>query len=101
MKPSEERIEVELAIDGNDELAVEDEPRLGHRFELRDDLGEVATQRSVVPTAEIHRVFVTERDAAEAVPLGLVEAPGGQRALQAGEHRRDGRLHHPFVANGT
>ena len=58
-------------------------------------LREVAGQGPVVAAAELDLVAVAEHDAAEAVPLRLVEQPGVARHLvdRLGQHGPDGRHH--------
>ena len=69
-----QRVEVEAALVGDDELAVEHDP-IGQLFEQRlAQLGEVAQQRLLVARLQIEVVAVAEHDAAEAVPLRLVRA---------------------------
>ena len=64
---------------GDDDLAVDDALLGQVRLDRLDDLGEVAGQRPLVAAAELDLVAVAEDDAAEAVPLGLVEtsSPAG------------------------
>ena len=56
-----------------------------------DHLGEVAGQRLLVAAGQLHLVAVAEDDAAEAVPLGLVEqtSPLGDLLDRLGEHRAE------------
>src|SRR5918911_2161809 len=87
MKPREERLEVV-----RQELAVEDEARLLEPEQRLDDLGEVARERALVAAPQVELVAVPEGEAAEAVPLGLVEvAVERQLACQPRQHRRDRR----------
>ena len=69
------RVEVEpvpVAV-GHDDLAVDDAP-LGERVEQhRDQLREVAVERALVAAGQLDLVAVAEHDAAEAVPLRLVQ----------------------------
>src|SRR5918911_461301 len=98
MKPREERLEVV-----RQELAVEDEARLLEPEQRLDDLGEVARERALVAAPQVELVAVPEGEAAEAVPLGLVEvAVERQLACQPRQHRRDRRRdRHPVVFSAT
>ena len=90
-----QRVEVEAAFVGDDELAVEHDP-VGELFEQRlAQLGEVAQQRLLVARLEIEVVAVAEHDAAEAVPLRLVADVARRRQLtrELGEHRLERRTH--------
>ena len=72
-----------------------------------DQLGEVAGERPLVAAAQLDLVAVAEHDAAESVPLRLVdEAVGpGQLAGQLGQHGRDrghdGEIHRPTLPQRT
>ena len=76
-----QRVEVEAAlVVAIDELAVEHD-LIGQLREQRlAQLGEVAQQRLLVAALEIEVVAVAEHDAAEAVPLRLVEHVGRRAA---------------------
>src|SRR2546421_3651814 len=104
-----QEIEVETLLGGDHDLAVEHRA-LGERAaQLLDELGEVPVERALVAAAELDLVAVAEHDAAEAVPLRLVEHPvaGRELADELGQHRRHRRggpgLHHPpaKTAGGT
>ena len=89
MDPLQQRLEVQPVAARDDDLAV-DHALLGQvRLHRGDDLGEVAGQRPLVAAAELDLVAVAEDDAAEAVPLRLVEQPvaGGQLGRGLGQHR--------------
>ena len=80
---------------GHDDLAVDD-ASLGQRVEqLRDQLREVAVERALVAARQLDLVAVTEDDAAEAVPLRLVEQAVSRRdrPRQLRQHRQDRRHH--------
>jgi hypothetical protein len=88
----EERLEVEAGAARDDQLAVEHEARLGRREQRLDDLGEVARQRTLVATAQVDAVAVTEGEAAESIPLRFVHvAVERQLAREPRQHRRDRR----------
>ena len=95
MDPLQQRVEVEAAAVavGHHDLAVDDAP-VGQSLEERlEQLGEVAVERPLVAAGELDLVAVAEHDAAEAVPLRLVQPPVAGRDL-AGElrqHRLDRR----------
>ena len=66
-------VEVEPVLGDDHDLAVDHAP-LGQRaLQQVDQLGEVAGERPVVARPELELVAVAEHDAAEAVPLRLVE----------------------------
>jgi hypothetical protein len=93
MQASEQRREVEAAACRHHDLAVEH--RVGRRQVEQglDQLREVARERPVVATAQIHTARRPERQAAKAIPLRLVrEAVDRQLAGEPSEHRRHGRL---------
>jgi hypothetical protein len=88
----QQRLEVEADLAGDDDLAVDDAPGRQVGAHGLDDLREVARQRPLVAAAELDLVAVLEDDAAEAVPLRLVEVvPVGDVGDRLGEHRLDGR----------
>jgi hypothetical protein len=62
-------------------------------LERVDDLRKVPRERAIVSTAEVHVVTVAEREAAEPVPLRLIEVavPLRKRRGEAREHRLDRR----------
>lgn len=87
-----ERVEVESTRRDQDQLAV-DNTAAGQRLpERADDLGEVPLQGSLVPAAQGDLVTVPEDNAAEPVPLGLVQQPDTFRDFVGGlgEHRLHG-----------
>src|ERR1700678_4269074 len=89
-----ERLEVETARSGDDDLAVEHAALRKLLFEHRDQLGEVTVERFGVAALDQHLVAVAKHQRAKAVPLGL-EAPGiagGNFGDAFGEHRKHGRL---------
>ena len=88
-----EGVEVEPAGPGDDDLAVQHAARRELASQRLDELGEVAGERLLVAAAEGDVVAVAEDDAAEAVPLGLVEEPRLARQLagELGQHGCDGR----------
>ena len=84
MQPLEQRDEVAP----DDELAVEEEAVRRELEQRLGDLGEVAPERTTVPAAKINGGSVAGRQAAEAVPLRLVEQAVTDRELtdEASEH---------------
>jgi hypothetical protein len=73
----------------HDQLHVD---RAAHRelvLRLLDDLREVPGHGLPAPAGQLHLVAVTEHDAAEAVPLGLVRHPvrDGDLGYRLGQHR--------------
>jgi hypothetical protein len=91
----QQRLEVELVAGRDDDLRV-------HHAALRQlllhrghDLGEVAGHRPLVAAAQLDLVAVAEDDAAEAVPLRLVEeaGAGGHVLHRLGQHRGHRRHH--------
>jgi hypothetical protein len=88
-----ERVEVEPAFVGDDELAVEDDALrklLQHRLA---QLREVAQQRALVARLQVELVAGAEHDAAETVPLRFVRhvAAGRELARELREHRFERR----------
>jgi hypothetical protein len=87
MNPLAERVEVlAAAVIEQDDLPVHDVPT-GREGEF----GEIAGERLAVARLQDHLALVDERDAAEAVPLGLIHPllPLGQRLRRPGELRHD------------
>ena len=84
-----QRVEVEAGRAGDHELGVDHAPLGQGGAERVDQLGEVARQRALVAAAQLHLVAVAEHDAAEAVPLRLVEpaVAFGEGVGGLGEHR--------------
>src|SRR5512132_296175 len=88
-----ETVEVEALLGGDHDLAVQHRA-LGQRAtEVLDELGEVPVERALVAAPELDLVAVAEHDAAEAIPLRLVEQPvaGREIANELREHRRHRR----------
>ena len=94
-----QRLEVEPALAGQDDLAVDHRALRQRGAELGDHLGEVAVQGLAVAAVDAQRVTVAEDDGAEAVPLGFVgpALAAGDVELQLGQHgadrRGDGQRH--------
>src|SRR5262249_9526709 len=91
-----ERVEVDAARVGDDELAVEHDALGQLRQERFAQLREVAQQRLLVARLEGEVVAVAEHDAAKAVPLRLVEdigTFGRELARELGKHRLERRLY--------
>ena len=80
---------------GDDDLAVDHAALERVGLHGRHDLGEVAGERALVAAAQLDLVAVPEDDAAEAVPLGLVErvVADGELGCGLGQHRLHRRLH--------
>src|SRR6266550_819337 len=72
MDPLEQRVERERIPFGNNEFAVEDEPRRVDRQERLDDFRKVPRQWLAALGAELDLVAVAKGEAAEAVPLRFV-----------------------------
>src|SRR5476649_1103253 len=102
-----ERIEIEPAFTGDDELTVEHTPFGQLRAQRSAQLGEVPQQRLRVPALEVEVVAVAEHDAAEAVPLRLEDDVARRRqiARELGQHRlerrSDRKAHAPPVRIST
>ena len=99
MQAEREEVEVECAVVGDDDLAVEDAALGELGAERVEEVGEVAIEWLGVAALEVDVVAVAEDESAEAVPLGL-EAPvagGGDGVDALGEHgeerRREGERH--------
>src|SRR5262249_58255848 len=94
-QPELHRVEVELALLRDHDLAVErgvGRKQLPERFEL----WEVAQQRTLVPRPERELPAVVLEDPAEPVPLRLVlPLAGRQLRDELGLHRRRGALLRP------
>src|SRR5215210_3601070 len=94
MQASQQRDEVELLAAGDDEFAVEHELVLRQRQQRLDDLGEVACEWPLVAAAQVDLAAIAEHQAAEAVPLRLVEVVAPRQfARQARQHRADKERH--------
>jgi hypothetical protein len=90
--PVQQRVEVEPVTGDDHDLAVDDAALGQARLDRVDDLGEVAGQRPLAPAGQLDLVAVAEHDAAEAVPLGLVQKLAlGHPLDRLGEHRGDRR----------
>ena len=75
-----QRLEVQPAVGGDDDLAVDHAP-LGQLGDgRRHQFGEVAGHRPLVAAAELDLVAVAEADRPEAVPLRLVGRVGRDRS---------------------
>jgi hypothetical protein len=83
--------EVEAAVGGDDDLAVDDRARREVAPDGGHQLGEVARQRSLFAAADLDLVAIAEHDRAKAVPLGLVELAWRNCRHRLGQHRRDRR----------
>ena len=97
-----QRGEVHAAAGGDDELAVEDEPRW-QEARGRDDLGEVAAERLGASAVEAHVAELADREqAAEAVELGLVgPRPFGRQDVdRPRQHHRDLLDHRRSLTEG-
>src|SRR5215204_1969747 len=99
MKAHLQRLEIERAVAGDHDLAVEHAALRQLGLERGDELGEVAVERLLIAALNEHLVAVAEDDRAKAVPFGL-EHPlvaDGKLAHILGEHgkdwRIDGKLH--------
>ena len=97
---------VEVEPGGPARPARVDDAALGRAAPARWQLGEVARQGPLVAAAQLHLVAVAEHDAAEAVPLGLVEpavASGRRRPPwpASGDRRHHGQAHPAVSPSGT
>ena len=73
MQSCEERGKVGAALGHGDDLAVEDESLRGNGGQRLDQLREVARERLLIATAEVDLLRGAEGEAAEPIPLRLVE----------------------------
>src|SRR5918999_2288033 len=110
MDAQQERVEVEAPIgSGDDDLAVDDEPRrrVADRAQRRLELREVSVQGLEVTRLDVELLPVAEGDGSEAIPFRLVAPAIAIWNLRGrlGEHRLDGRLdgerHGPMIRPGT
>src|SRR3954449_12682129 len=85
-----QRPDVQAAIAGDDDRAVDHRARREAPPDRVDDLGEVARHRPLLAAADLDLVAVAEDDRAKAVPFRLVELAGGDGGHGLGQHRRDG-----------
>jgi hypothetical protein len=98
-------LELQPPAHRDDQLAVEHAALRQRPADGLHDLGEVAGHRPLVAAGELDLVAVAEHDAAEAVPLGLVQEAAlgpvrrGDALHRAREHRRHrgvhGKVHGP------
>jgi hypothetical protein len=87
-----QRVEVEVLGVAREQFAVENEALRREPLQRLDDLREVARERPLVAAAQVDLVAVAEGQAAEAVPLWLVDVvTGRQLARELPEHRLDQR----------
>ena len=102
VQPHLHRVEVEHAVAGDHDLAVERGVGREQVAERR-QLGEVAQQRAAVPRPERELAAVVLEHAAEAVPLRLVlpAVAGRQLADELGLHRREGDVRAGHVCKAT
>ena len=93
MDALQQGVEVEpLAVGvGDDDLAVDDDVVGQGVAQQRQELGEVARDRPLAAARQLDVVAVAGDDAAEPVPLRLVQpaVTVGDRARQFGQHRLD------------
>src|SRR5262249_23733458 len=86
---------------GDDDLAVDHAALRQASLDRRNDLGEVARHRPLVPAADLDLLAVAEDDRPKAVPLGLEAQLAIRDGLdRLGQHRRDRRHHrqiHPPI----
>ena len=73
MDPQRQPVEVEAALGGDHDLAVDHALLRELRADRLDQLGEVPRERLLVPAPDLDVVAVAEHDGAKAVPLRLVE----------------------------
>ena len=95
-----EGVEVEAAVDREDDLPVDDAARRQVLPQRLDELGEVPRHRALVAAAEFDLVPVLEDDGAEAVPFRFDVAHVWDLADGFREHRSEGRHHrevHPSI----
>ena len=106
MDPLLQGLEVELRAARQHDLAVDDAPLGQVLLHRRHDLREVAGERLLSAAGQLDLITVAEHDAAEAVPLGLVQEPalhaglGGDPLDRLGEHGGQRRLQrevHPGI----
>ena len=72
-----QRLEIQAVVGGDDDLAVDHAALRQLCLDRLDQFGEVPGHRPLVAAAELHLVAVAKTYRPEAVPLGLVDAPGG------------------------
>src|ERR1700738_4272359 len=85
-------VEVEAAVAGDDEFAIEDAMRGQLVAQRREDFRKVAIERFFLAALQQDLVAIAENEHAKAVPLGLEDPfTGGGNAVHAlGEHGQDG-----------
>src|SRR5262245_42125210 len=89
-----QRVEIETAWCGDDDLAI-DHAVVGKMQQQRlVQLGKIAIERTQISALNVDVTAPAEHDGAKAVPLRLVEkrAAGRQRLSQLRQHRLDGWL---------
>ena len=89
-----QRVEVEAAVGGDDDFAVEHAAGGQLRAERIEQIGEVAVQRLFVAALDQDLVAIAEDQRAKAIPLRLEDpcSIGWQCVDSLGEHRQDGRV---------
>jgi hypothetical protein len=93
MKAKLERVEIEAARPGDDDLAVDDASGRELFEEYCVKIGEVPIERAEVAALNIDVVVPAKHDRAETVPFRFEEKPaaGRKRLGQLGQHRLDRR----------
>src|SRR5258706_2329783 len=93
MDPEEERLELEPALTGDDDLPVEHAAIRERGQQRRVELRKVAIQRLQVTRLDVRLVAVAEDDRPEAVPLRLEEPAVALRQAigRFGQHRLERR----------
>src|SRR5215216_5183795 len=91
MKAKLQRLEIEGAVAGNDDLAVEHATRWQLCHQRRNQFRVVAGERLLVTTLDVDVISILEDEGAEPVPLRFEDpvAAFRQGAHPEGEHRRD------------
>ena len=98
-----EGVEVQAARAGDDDLAVDHGQLRERGAQGVEELREVTLEWQAVAALQVDRIALAEDDAAEAVPLRLVDQAGAGRDLDLGaaEHRLEGRVERGHWADRT
>ena len=91
MQAQLQRVEVEAACRGDDDLAVNDASRRQGMRERGTELGKVAVQRAEIATLDVDTRLAAKDDGPEPVPLGFKRHGTLRRQVfgDGGEHRFD------------
>ncbi len=94
MKPKLQRLEIEPAILGDDDFAIQHATRRQLRPQRLEQFGKIAVQRLFIAALDLDLVPVAKNQRAKPIPLRFEDPrfAGGQVVHSLGEHRQDRRV---------